>query len=684
MRRVPRPSPSNQSNSGWLLLSCVVDHARLAFFIAIGALLAGCPSDAPTGLFETASRLTGRQFFDAPFPLVTRTTESGAPDFRNLPIPASARWAQSFAQVAERQAGAARTPVVYFRFNAPVIRTQRDDSPDVADDNLLLVALEGPTRLLPVPAFAHELPTDSIVPEGVIAAAPFPGFVLEPNTTYAMIVRKAFAPEARPADALVALIEGREQSDEAEELQVAFAQLRTALSEMGLATGDVLHASVFHTGDPTAALRTYVHDVVARFDAPIQSLVASTTIHDGFCEVVGTIQLPQFQRGIPPFETEGDLAVDANGRLIWQRNEIVPFRLTLPTQQMPVGGWPLLQYVHGSGGGSDFAILMGPSATFGGPPEYGKGPAWVVAQAGIATATLALPLNPERVEGASGFDYLNLFNITAFPSTLQQGVIEQALFAESIWQTDVAASIVDACGVRLPPNEASHRFASDVRLLAGQSIGAAHATMLAATLPGYRAFVTTGSGGAWPLAILETSVVQGVPTFLAAPFGSPIDSFSHLHPAMALMGAALEPADPLVYMPEVGVARRDQAPPTSFYQPIGADDEFFSERVLNAAAIAQGGATVAQTVRPSLTVAMSLAQRSTATYPASENLTGRTGRLTGLVIPYATDGIETGHSIYRQLTEVKDQYRCFLTTAIADFSEIQHPAAAATCGVSPP
>ena len=46
---------------------------------------------------------------------------------------------------------------------------------------------------------------------------------------------------------------------------------------------------------------------------------------------------------------------------------------------------------------------------------------------GIAAVSAALPVNPERLPGATDYAYLNLQNLTAFPYTFQQGVFEQRL-----------------------------------------------------------------------------------------------------------------------------------------------------------------------------------------------------------------------------------------------------------------
>ena len=73
--------------------------------------------------------------------------------------------------------------------------------------------------------------------------------------------------------------------------------------------------------------------------------------------------------------------------------------------------------------------LQSPTDDVGTP---GQGPAYVMAPHGFAMAGSALPLNPERVPGASEFAYLNFNNLAAFRDTFRQGIIEQRMFIDAL------------------------------------------------------------------------------------------------------------------------------------------------------------------------------------------------------------------------------------------------------------
>ena len=62
----------------------------------------------------------------------------------------------------------------------------------------------------------------------------------------------------------------------------------------------------------------------------------------------------------------------------------------------------------------------------------GQGPAYVLAPHGFAMAGSAMPVNPERLPGASDTAYLNLNNLSAMRDTFRQGIIEQHLFLDAL------------------------------------------------------------------------------------------------------------------------------------------------------------------------------------------------------------------------------------------------------------
>ena len=142
--------------------------------------------------------------------------------------------------------------------------------------------------------------------------------------------------------------------------------------------------------------------------------------------------MPQFQTGTAPFDTGGVFVLDGNDVPQMQGTLTIPVSITLPKLRDAANGFPLYQFFHGSGGLSTDLVDLGPSPDSSDDPEPGQGPGYVVALHGIAAASSALPLNPERVPGATDYEYLNFSNLAAFPYTFQQGVFEQRLFLDAL------------------------------------------------------------------------------------------------------------------------------------------------------------------------------------------------------------------------------------------------------------
>ena len=56
---------------------------------------------------------------------------------------------------------------------------------------------------------------------------------------------------------------------------------------------------------------------------------------------------------------DGTFEYDSMGTPIKQRDITIPIVFAIPKQEMPAGGWPLLHYIHGSGGYADQVIERG-------------------------------------------------------------------------------------------------------------------------------------------------------------------------------------------------------------------------------------------------------------------------------------------------------------------------------------
>ncbi|MBX3024959.1 hypothetical protein KF840_08630 [bacterium] len=621
------------------------------------------------------------RFYDLPYPTDLRLRADGTPDLAAFPLVANP-FVGAVASIADRRPAFPAVPVLTLHFDAPIApRAIADIVPADAGAPLLLIDVDpaSPDRGRLFPLIATTPPADPYLPGNALSVATIPGLVLPPSRRYAFVVRRGAgdatgAPLGVPLSMLQLRAGGTPPGAHGAAARALYAPLWETLDRIGIARDEVAAATVFSVGDVVAAFAAQVTALAARDPVVIENVILDA-VHPRFCELRGTVRMPQYQRGTPPFATLGDFVVGADGLPIVQRIEDVPVVLTLPRQVMPAGGYPLTLYFHGSGGVAAQVVDRGPALSPGGEPVRGEGPAHVLAAHGIATAASALPLNPERLPGASSRAYLNLLNLAAYPYTFRQGTIEQRLLLDALGRLRIDAQTLVGCdGVGGDP---AVRLRSDAIVVLGQSMGGQYANYFGALEPRVRAVIPTGSGGLWSLVVLEASVGDVDTRPLVGPvlLGTPAP-LTHLHPGMALLETAWEWAEPAVYAPRIGSRPLPGHPARAIYQPVGVDDPEFPDPIYAAMAVASGTQEAGAPLEPLLPAALAAVGRGTvANYPVRDNVVAADGTpFTGVVAQYAGDGILISHHIAFQLDAVKFQYGCFAASALAGAPFVPAPA----------
>ena len=638
-----------------------------------------------------------KAFFDFPYPSDLRLSAKGAPQGSSFPNPLGKPVIVGMRANVDDRLGFPVVPTAYFRFDRPLAARSLDTViPGDAKQTILLVDVDeaSPERGRFFPTVATVIPTDDYVPDNVLGVAARPGFLLHEKRRYAFVVLRALgdatgAPlDVPPAMATLAA-GGAPQTTNGAQAQALYAPLWKTLQDAGVATKDVAAATVFTTGDVGADLAQMSTKIVDAYDAAISELRVDPddgATHDRYCELVGKITYPQFQKGVPPFDTEGRFELGDDGLPKKQRDETVPITITLPKQAMPAGGYPLEVYLHGSGGLSTAVVDRGrwhpesdptkcPEGTTDtwlgvkGCNTKGEGPAFVLAPHGIAAAGSALPVNPERVKGASAIEYLNFANLAAMRDTFRQGAIEQRLFIEALRTLKVTPEQVATCtGLSLPSGETAYHFRDDFIVAQGQSMGGMYTNILGAIEPRIHAVVPTGAGGYWGYFITLPDVLgyPHVGGFIAA-FAGTADDLVFMHPVLQLFETGAEVSDPMIYMPRLARRPFSGHPVRPIYEPVGKGDSYFPTALYDSVALAYGHEEAGDVIWPTMQDALKLAGLDgVISYPVSQDLTSEDGtKYTGAVMQYAGDGIYDPHALYTQLDAVQYQYGCFLETFFA-------------------
>jgi hypothetical protein len=641
-------------------------------FVFALILIACDGTPATTSDFDLHADLTlPDSFYAMPYPSDLRLTPQGTPDVRGFPNPLAESILEGLRATTMQRKGFPQMPSAYFHFTAPI--APRDPKNIIAADAaspILLVDVDpnSPERGKLYPVVAGTPAADRYLSDDTLEIAPRVGIVLHESRTYAYVVMKSLndamgAKLGAPAGFVALEAASAPAADPELAAWKLYQPLWQTLGQIGVAEADVATATVFTTGDVVRDTADLSSKVIAQYQTSIAALaVPSDGDHSRFCELLGTISYPQFQEGTPPFDTKGLFQFGSDGLPIKQRDEVAPIAISLPKGEMPTGGFPFIIYFHGSGGLSTAVIdagpLQSPTDQVGTP---GEGPAYVMAPHGFAMAGSALPLNPERVPGATELEYLNFNNPASFRDTFRQGIIEQRMFIDALSKLTIDPSVVASCtGLSLAPGETAYHFLMTSLHAQGQSMGGMYTNLVGATDPRVKVVVPTGAGGYWPFMVLTTQTIPNAPNDLKLLLGT--GDLTFMHPALHLLETAWEPAEPFVYMRRIARDPLPNHPSRPVFDPCAIGDTYFSFEVYDGASLAYGNREAGQEVWPSMQSALSLAGLDgLVPYPVSQDLTAADGttKYTGAIVQYNGDGVADPHAIYRQLDAVKYQYACF-------------------------
>ncbi len=613
-------------------------------------------------------------FYDMPWPSDLRLDADGNPDLTGFPNPQQNATMQGLIDVAAARKGFPTVAVGWFRFDGPLgDRAVTDAIAADAASPVLLVDVDdsSPDRGKLYPTVAVTPPEDDkYVPAGLLDVAAYPGTVLRGGTRYAFVIRRSLGDAdgkklGVPA-ALRTLEAGKAlPGPKGQAARDLYAPLWQTLKDLNVPLDDVAAATVFTTGDVVADTARMADALLDKYDPTVNDLqlVPASVGSTRFCELKGTVDMPQFQKGTPQFDEDGEFVLDASGVPTEQRTETIPVVVTLPKSEMPAAGYPLVLYVHGSGGISTQVADRGTITTVGGTETPGEGPSYVLAEHGFAAASSAMPLNPERYPGAGDLAYINFNNLAAMPYTFRQGVFEQRLLIKALAKLSIDPATLGACtGPTLPAGASTFKLDLDPLMLQGQSMGGMYTNMIGAVEPAVKAVAPSGAGGFWSQFIIHTHYVGNLGKLFGvlAGVGVKVD-LDFTYPALHILEVGWEPADPMVYGARLARRPLPGAPARPIYEPVAPDDEYFPVEVYNAMVLANGNKQAGDIQWQSMQDTLKLDGRDgIVAYPVSNELSSESGdKYTGVVVQYKGDGIADPHYIFAQLDDVKYQYGCF-------------------------
>jgi len=633
-------------------------------------------------------------FYDAPVPSEDLRRADGSIAIGGFPNPENSTLAaQAIALVSSDARGFSTCGGVFFSLSGAIDPARLPDMPSsiTKEASVFLVSVDpqSPDYLQRYPVQASF--TADGGPFGTknqLSIVPLQGTPLRPGTTYAAVILRALgdatgAPLGQSPE-MQELVTGATPAGLALPAFTAYESALTSLSKIDVARSAIAGLAVYTTDTPIAEMEAVRTDILARPTPTLDAPFARTDVFPTYCVYQTTLGMPDYQSGVPPFDTAGGTWLfDAAGKPIFQRVETARIVVTIPRTTMPTAGFPTAVFIRTGGGGDRPLVDRGQAATNGGPAIVpGSGPALYFTAAGFAGVEVDGPLGGIRNTTNGNEDYLifNIFNGGALRDNIRESAVELVLLAHVL--EGLSFDPIDCPGLAAGGATSPHvTFDMKNAALMGHSMGATIEPLVLAYEPLYRAAVLSGAGASWIENILYKELPLDVLPAIDLLLGYP-----NLHrtldvgdPALSLIQWAIEPADPLVYTSRIIREPASGELPRHVLMEQGIVDHYILPPIANATSLSLGldlagteldGTAAELASMPTLLSVIGFAGRNPVGLPASLNLvtppvSGVEHAVTGVVIQHPSDGIEDGHEIVFQTDPPKHEYRCFLQSFLA-------------------
>jgi predicted esterase len=408
------------------------------------------------------------------------------------------------------------------------------------------------------------------------------GAPLRPGETYAYVVRNIITDAqgtamAQDDDFKVMLGAGMPADPDLAAAWKAYAPLRAWIGDKKFDAARIAAAAVFTTDKPEQPLAKMREAVRA---APAPVIKGFVKCADGvkspcednktgaqhergcmgtspaFDEYQGTVSVPIFQKGTPPYDQPADgggISLDASGAAQVQRTEDVCFSLTVPHGAAPASGWPVVVYSHGTGGSYRSAIDSGLAA------DYAQGAVDGGAAVPMATFGYDGVLHGPR-KGTSTKAVTELVYNFQNPLAARDNAVQAAgdLFAVARAVESFATG-----GIKLDPAKVA---------LYGHSQGGNAAANAVGLEPRFGAAVLSGTGGTLVLSLLGKKQPVNIAAVVPVVLGEAKADANH--PVLNLLQMYLDRSDSVNYAPRIFADPPAGVPPRHALMIFGTGDTY--------------------------------------------------------------------------------------------------------------
>ncbi|MEC7752013.1 MAG: hypothetical protein VX405_10960 [Myxococcota bacterium] len=505
---------------------------------------------------------------------------------------------------------------------------------------------------------------DNYGPAHLITAVPVPGHTRRPSTRYALVVTDGVLDlEGKPIGPSRSLYHGLFNPDAADP---ALADHLTGIADLLEAQGQdprkIASLAVFTTMDNSADIRKLA--AWAR-EQPLPELSSDWQVaedYEGFQVLTNAVALPVVQNGERPYANVGEGLIqwgDDDQPLVTEYQD-VRLALAIPKMAAPAAGFPLTLYMHGSGGEWYQGIERGPKDEVENPspPAPGLGPAYWLAQRGVATLGFDFSLHGNR-HSPPDTSGLVLYNITGNPQTtlhnFKVAVMELVFLARVAGSIKVPAAL--AVGLDAGGAEDGLITINGERLTAmGQSMGSTLGAVWSTVDTQVKGLVFAGAGG-----LLTEIGTKATEPFEVRPMlellSSPGREFTHSRPLLNAFQNLWDYVDPVAHMRHVVSEPHEGIAPKHVLMPSGVRDGYFHPRAETGFAVAGMLPLAGPSVEPILPDSQSLRGIAPVSYPVRASLNGRAAAVSHWNAPF-----DLGHYVVFNKETARYQYTCFLAS----------------------
>jgi predicted esterase len=368
-------------------------------------------------------------------------------------------------------------------------------------------------------------------------------------------------------------------------------------------------------------------------------------------EYQGTISLPVFQQGTPPYldpQDGGGIALASDGTARIVRNESVCLSLAVPQGTPPAAGWPLVVYSHGTGGSYRSAVELGLAQDYA---------------TGMASGGATLPM------ATLGYDGI-LHGTRSGGSTQDVGQLVYNFLSPRAARDNALQAASDLLAIpRALAGLAAQSIPIDRAHLAlyGHSQGGNAASLALDFQAGYGAGVMSGTGGTLIFTILQKS--QPVNAAAVLPFLLGEISVDPVDPVLNLMQMYFERSDSVNFARHLFIEPYPGVVPHHALHVYGTNDSYApietQRRYAEAASLPVAIPLVDDYLKDYGMTAIAAPVKANQTF-------GSLGMITAAQIQYQPSGYD-GHFVSTQNPSARTAIQRFLVTSMRDDAPTVEP-----------